>query len=80
MANNLFTIINPFYFIVSNLYTIINKLFTQKNVFLLIVSKVHIKLNKNPKVGYFCTKPLTNLGMIFLSQGLLVESKKVLEF
>ena len=55
MINNLFTIITHFYAIVSNLYTIINKLFTKK-VFLLIVSKVDMKLNKNLKVEYFCTK------------------------
>ena len=29
-------------------------------IFLLIISKIEIKLNKNPKVGYFCTKPLKN--------------------
>ena len=57
MVNNLFTIINHFYVIVSNLYIIINKLFTKKEVFLLIVSKMNMKLNKNPKVEYFCTKP-----------------------
>ena len=28
----------------------------KKGVFLLIVSKVDIKLNANLKVGYFCTK------------------------
>ena len=42
---------------VNNLYTIINKLFIKKMVLFLIVSKVDIKLNKNPKVTYFCTKP-----------------------
>ena len=58
MVNNLFTIINQFYFVVSNLYTIINKLFTKNIIFLLIVSKVDMNLNKNLKTEYFCTKPL----------------------
>ena len=58
MVNKLFTIINQFYVVVSNLYTIINKLFTKKIVFLLIVLKVDMKLNKNIKVGYFYTKPI----------------------
>ena len=49
MINNLFTIINYFYFVVSNLYTIINKSFIKK-IFLLIVSKMNMKLNKNSKV------------------------------
>ena len=52
MINNLFIIINHFCVVVSNLYTIINKLL-KKKVFLLIISKIHMKLNKNPKVGYF---------------------------
>ena len=43
---------------VNNLYTIINQLFTKKTVFLLIVLRVDMKLNKNPKVEYFRTKPL----------------------
>ena len=57
MVNNLFTVINQFFIIVYNLYIIVNKLFTKKMVFLLIVLNVDIKLNKNTKVGYFCTKP-----------------------
>ena len=56
MVNNLFIIINQFYIIVSNLYTIINKLFTKKRVFLLIVLKVDMKLNKNAKEEYFLYK------------------------
>ena len=52
--NNLFIITNQFY-VVSK--TIINKLFTKKEYFLLIVSKMSMKLNKNLKIGYFCTKP-----------------------
>ena len=28
-----------------------------------MVSKVDIKLNKNPKVGYFCTKTLSIVGI-----------------
>ena len=56
MVNNLFTIIDHFYVVGSNLYGIINKLFIKKRVFSLIVSKMDMKLNKNPKVGYFCTK------------------------
>ena len=56
MVNDLFTIINQFYIIVSNLYIIINKLFIKKMVFLLLISKVDMKLNKNPKlIEYFCT-------------------------
>ena len=51
--------INQFYCVVSNLYTVINKLFTKKMIFLLIVSKVDIKLKKNLKVEYFCTKSLS---------------------
>ena len=47
MVNKLFIIINQFYIIVSNLYTIINQLFTEKMLFLLIISKVDIKLRKN---------------------------------
>ena len=46
MINNLFTIINQFYVVISNLYTIINKSFTKK-IFLLIISKVDMKVNKN---------------------------------
>ena len=50
MINNLFIIINYFYIIVSNLYVIrINKLFTKKNIILLIILKLNMKLNKNPK-------------------------------
>ena len=56
IINNLFTIINHFHVIVNNLYTIINKLFTKK-IFLLIVQKIDMKLNKNLKIRYFCTKP-----------------------
>ena len=55
MENNLFIIINHFYVVISNLYTIINYL--PKKIFLLIVSKMDMKLNKNSKVGYFCRKP-----------------------
>ena len=50
IVNNLFTITNHFYVVVNNLCTIINKLFTKKMVFLLIVSKMNMKLNKNIKV------------------------------
>ena len=47
MVNNLFTIINQFYIVVSNLYVIISKLLQKKKKdFLLIVSKVDMKLNK----------------------------------
>ena len=59
MVNNLFTIISQFYTIVNNLYIITNKLFIKKRVFLLIISKVAIKLNKNSQVGYFYTKTPT---------------------
>ena len=62
MVNNLFIIINYFY--VANLYTIINKLFTKKMIFLLIVLKVDMNLNKNLKMGYFCTKPNNNLRIL----------------
>ena len=58
MVNSLFTIKNRFFVVVNNLYTIINKVFTnKKKIFLLIVSKVDMKSNKNLKIGYFCTKP-----------------------
>ena len=56
MVNKLFIIINQFYVVVSNLYIIINKLFTKK-IFLLIVSKININVNKNLKVEYFSRKP-----------------------
>ena len=46
MINKLFTIINQFYIFVSNLYIIMNKLFIRKRAFLLIVSKVNMKLMK----------------------------------
>ena len=46
MLNKLFMVMNQF--IVSNLYTIINKLFIKK-IFLLVVSKVDMKLNKTQK-------------------------------
>ena len=67
MVNNSFTRINHFYIVVSNLYIIINKLFIQKIVFLLIVSKVDMKLNKNPKVGYFCKKPVRYMAFSHLA-------------
>ena len=57
MVNNLFTIKDNFYIIISNLYSIINKLFIKKRLFLLVVSKMDMKLNKNSKGGYFCIKP-----------------------
>ena len=53
MINKLFIIINQFYVVLSNLYLIINKLF-KKIIFLLIFSKVNMKLNKNLKIWYFC--------------------------
>ena len=56
MINKLFTIINQFYIVVNNLYTI-KIIIYQKIIFLLIFSKVDIKLNENLKIGYFCTKP-----------------------
>ena len=56
IVNNLLTITNQFYIVVSNLYTIINKLFTKKRVFLLIIIKVDMKLNKSTKEEYFLYK------------------------
>ena len=38
------------------IYTTINKLFTKNKVFLLIISKVDMKLDESLKVGYFCIK------------------------
>ena len=58
MINNLFIIINHFYDVVSNLYIIINKLFIKKIIFLLIVSKVVMELNKNQKLWYICRKTM----------------------
>ena len=34
----------------------VNKLFTKKGVFLVIVFRMDMKLNKSLKIGYFCTK------------------------
>ena len=53
--NNLLIIINYFYIIINNLYIIINQLF-KKIIFLLIILKTNIKLNKNTKIEYFSTK------------------------
>ena len=53
MVNNLFTTINHFYVVVSNLYITINKLVNKKEYFLLIVSKMDMKLNKNLKLNIF---------------------------
>ena len=55
MINKLFTIINQF-------YVIVNKLFITKRVFLLIISKVDMKLNENLKVGYFSQSPKIKWG------------------
>ena len=57
IINKLFIIINQFYVVVSNLYIIINKLFIKKIVFLLIILKIDMKLNKKSKVKYFCREP-----------------------
>ena len=53
-----YTIINRFYNVLNNLCTMVNKLFTKKRVFVLIVLKMDMKLNKNLKIKYFCTKLL----------------------
>ena len=80
MVTNLFIIINRFYIVISNLYTIIKKLFN-KNVFLLIISKVDMKLNKKKKVGYFCTKPVDYILLVQGGLGISVHyvSPKILD-
>ena len=66
MVNKLYSIINRFYSVVINLYIIVNKLFTEKkgNFFNSFTNRY--ELNKNLKVGYFCTKPEMKLRWAYI--------------
>ena len=52
--------------------------------FLLIVSKVDVKLNENLKVGYICTKPETKpeniLGLLSIILEFLIFLKNIVFF
>ena len=61
MVNNLFIIINYFYAVLSNLYTIMNKLITKKMIFLLIVSKIYMMLKIKLKNRVFLYKALKKM-------------------